>query len=81
MILPNGFEGSLHHRYMLQVEFVRRHKFDYEAVAGEEYQVLKPDLVKVQESIGNSAFANEVKQTTSKDAFFKVGLPCRHLSV
>ena len=59
----------------LQVDFMRRHKFDYEAVAGEEYQVLKPDLVKVQESVGNSAFANEIKQTTSKDAFFKVHLP------
>ncbi len=54
---------------------MRRHKFDYEAVAGEEYQLLKPDLVKVQESVGNSAFANEIKQTTSKDAFFKVCLP------
>ena len=51
---------------------MRRHKFDYEAVAGEEYELLKPDLVKVQESLGNFAFANEVKQTSFKDAFFKV---------
>lgn len=53
---------------------MRRHSFDYEALAGEEYQVLKPDLVKVQESVGNSAFANEIKQATSRDAFFKVPL-------
>ena len=59
---------------------MRRHKFDYEAVAGEEYQGLKPDLVKVQESIGNFSFANEVKQITSKDAFFKVGMSCRRPS-
>ena len=57
---------------VLQVDFMRRHKFDYEAVAGEEYELLKPDLVKVQESLGNFAFANEVKQTSFKDAFFKV---------
>ena len=59
-------------RRPLQVDFMRRHSFDYEALAGEEYQVLKPDLVKVQESVGNSAFANEIKQATSRDAFFKV---------
>ena len=57
---------------MLQVDFMRRHKFEYEAVAGEEYELLKPDLVKVQESLGNFAFATEVKQTSFKDAFFKV---------
>ena len=39
---------------------------------GEEYELLKPDLVRVQESLGNFAFANEVKQTSFKDAFFKV---------
>ena len=61
-------------RRPLQVDFMRRHSFDYEALAGEEYQVLKPDLVKVQESVGNSAFANEIKQATSRDAFFKVPL-------
>lgn len=62
----------------LQVDFMRRHSFDYEALAGEEYQVLKPDLVKVQESLGNSAFANEVKQATSRDAFFKACLRPMH---
>jgi len=59
---------------IVQVEFMRRHNFAYEAVAGEEYQTLKPDLVKVQESVGNSAFAIEIKQPTSKDAFFKARL-------
>lgn len=64
--------ARLEGRCSLQVDFMRRHSFDYEALAGEEYQVLKPDLVKVQESVGNSAFANEIKQATSRDAFFKV---------
>lgn len=53
---------------------MRRQNFAYEAVAGEEYQALKPDLVKVQESVGNFAFATEIKQPTSKDAFFKARL-------
>lgn len=53
---------------------MRRHKFAYEALAGEEYQGLKADLVKVQESVGNFAFAAEIKQPTSKDAFFKASL-------
>ncbi|BDA49539.1 DNA primase large subunit [Coccomyxa sp. Obi] len=55
-----------------QVEFMKRHSFAYEALAGEEYEALRPDLVKVQESIGNIAFAAELKQSASRDAFFKV---------
>lgn len=58
----------------VQVEFMKRHSFAYEALAGEEYEALRPDLVKVQESIGNTAFAAEIKQSASRDAFFKAGL-------
>ncbi len=61
----------------VQVEFMRRHSFAYEALAGEEYQGLKADLVKVQESVGNFAFAAEIKQPTSKDTFFKARTPQR----
>ena len=35
----------------MQVDFMRRHSFDYEALAGEEYQVLKPDLVKSRRAL------------------------------
>ena len=54
-----------------QVDFMRRHALAYEAVAGEEYNALKPALVKVQEAMGNFAFANEIKAPVSRDAFFK----------
>ncbi len=53
---------------------MKRHNFAYEALAGEEYETLRPDLVKVQESIGSTAFATEIKQSASRDAFFKAGL-------
>ena len=54
-----------------QVEFMRRQRLAYEAVAGAEYEALKPELVRVQEAQGNAAFANEIKQPASRDAFFK----------
>jgi hypothetical protein len=54
---------------------MRRHKFTYEVVAGEEYQLLKSDLIRVQESMGNFSFAVDIKLPTSKDAFFKVLSP------
>lgn len=57
---------------------MKRHDFAYEALAGEQYEALRPDLVKVQESIGNTAFAAEVKQSASRDAFFKAGLHHPH---
>ena len=59
---------------VMQVDFMKRHSFAYEALAGEEYESMRPDLVKVQESIGNIAFAAEIKQSASRDAFFKAGL-------
>ena len=50
---------------------MRRQRLGYEAVGGPEYEALKPDLVRVQEALGNLAFANEIKQPASRDAFFK----------
>lgn len=55
---------------------MKRQKLEYEVMVGEEYQRLKSDLIKVQESIGNFSFSADIKQPTSKDAFFKVCCYC-----
>lgn len=59
-----------------QVEFMRRQRLAYEAVGGAEYEALKPELVRVQEAQGNLAFAAEIKQPASRDAFFKARTLC-----
>ncbi|KAK9838163.1 hypothetical protein WJX81_005591 [Elliptochloris bilobata] len=55
-----------------QVDFMRHHALLYQAVEGGELEALRPQLVAVQEALGNFAFAGDVRQGAARDTFFKV---------
>lgn len=71
---PAGMRRDESLIWRAQVELMRAAGLAYEAVGGEEYQALKPELVRVAESQGSFAFAADIKQPTSRDAFFKVAV-------
>lgn len=50
---------------------MRHHALPYQAVEGDELDQLRPQLVAVQEALGNFAFASNVRQGAARDTFFK----------